>query len=368
MKICHLTLNQLDLERRILNQAESAYSKKWQVVIIAHGQHNQPKQQLLPFGTLNRVTTGWFQAGPLKFVIFNIKLFWVLLIGRYSIVHCHDLWTLPAAALISYFSRFRLIYDAHEFYAGLEIFTHRKIRKSLWMFAEKLFIKSAAAVITVSEPIGILFRKRYPDLKHVYILRNLPKSQRVEATKLKSPNHQLVFHGHFKPGRGLKNLFLALRDTEAVELTLIGGGELKENLIELSRSQGLNSRIHFKDYIPPDELVAFIAQFDIGIVLFQPSSLNYAHALPNKLFEYLMAGLPVLASNIDTLSAYINQFDFGITVDPDDVRAITEGIQTMITAPVKMKNWHQNALSASEVLNWEQEEHKLIEIYGQITD
>jgi hypothetical protein len=131
MKICHLTLNPIDLERRTFNQAEPTYLNNWQVVIVADGQHTEPKRQQPTFGTLQRINTEWFKGGPLKFILFNIKLLGVLLVNRYSIVHSNNLWTL-SAAMMSLVSRFIMIYNAYEYDAGLEIFTRRKVREAIW--------------------------------------------------------------------------------------------------------------------------------------------------------------------------------------------------------------------------------------------
>jgi glycosyltransferase involved in cell wall biosynthesis len=113
-------------------------------------------------------------------------------------------------------------------------------------------------------------------------------------------------------------------------------------------------------------LISTAAGADLGIVLFEPTSLNYTYALPNKFFEYIMAGIPVLASNIETFEEYINQYKVGMTVDPSNVMAIAQTIKIMLSDEIKLKKWRDNARKASDVLNWENESAKLKKIYEKI--
>ncbi len=104
----------------------------------------------------------------------------------------------------------------------------------------------------------------------------------------------------------------------------------------------------------------------MGVVLFEPGSLNYASALPNKFFEYIMAGIPVLASQIKTFQDYIDKYQFGTTVDPKDVEEIAKTIQSMLADDERLERWRRNAKSASEKLNWDSEAKKMNKIYEEI--
>jgi len=127
--------------------------------------------------------------------------------------------------------------------------------------------------------------------------------------------------------------------------------------------EGLQNRIIFRNYVPIQLLISTSAQADIGAVLFEPTSINYKYALPNKFFEYLLAGLPILASNIDTLHYYINKYEVGITVNPGSVDSIAQGIVKMISNHAQFQRWKENARLAVNELNWGNEERKLINLY-----
>ena len=299
---------------------------------------------------------------------FNWKVFLFLIKKPLEIIHCHDLWVLPAAVILSLFKHCNLIYDAHEFYGGLEVFNRNKIRKKIWMAFEYLAIPRVDVLITVSEPLADLYQKKYPNLKSVRVIRNLPKTEfSDEGLKTSgfpvTKDAVILFQGHFRPGRGLLNLFKAFSEIEDAHLVMIGGGELEEDLKEVVEKKNLAKRVTFMGYLPTDDLIRITAQADLGIALFEPTSINYAYALPNKFFEYIMAGIPVLASNIKTFEDYIGTYQVGLTVDPSDISAISRKLVDMLSDGEKMRQWRSNARKASKELNWELEAKKLIQIY-----
>ncbi|MCK5506787.1 MAG: glycosyltransferase, partial [Thermodesulfovibrionia bacterium] len=133
MHICHITINPIDYERRILNQARSAIDFGYQVDIISLKvpENKEGNTQLKPY--IWPLETPFYKGGALKFLHFNWKVILFLIKKPLDIIHCHDLWVLPAAALLSLFKHCHLVYDAHEFFGGLEIFNRNKIRKNIWM-------------------------------------------------------------------------------------------------------------------------------------------------------------------------------------------------------------------------------------------
>jgi glycosyltransferase involved in cell wall biosynthesis len=369
--IFHITINPIDYERRIINQAESARKAGFQVQVISLGvTGHQPLNEDLSF-SVRRLSTPFHKGGMLKFIHFNWKTFWLLLFQGIDIIHCHDLWVMPAAWLLRLLKKSRLIYDAHEYYAGLEIFNRNKHRKKIWMAIEYLSIPAVDLLVTVSEPLANLYRQKYPNLQAVEVIRNLPKSETskgpAQAVTFPDALHPVVlYQGHFRPGRGLVNLLRAMPLIENVHLVLIGGGELENELRQLVEDHDLRDRVTFLGYLPIKDLIKTSAQADLGIVLFEPTSLNYTYALPNKFFEYLMAGIPVLASNIDTLKSYIDEYQIGMTVDPSDSRAIAEQVRVMLSDSKKLDFWRKNAQKAAKILNWNNESVKMNLLYENI--
>jgi glycosyltransferase involved in cell wall biosynthesis len=149
-------------------------------------------------------------------------------------------------------------------------------------------------------------------------------------------------------------------------LVLIGGGELEDEIKNKVAKLNLHNKVILTGYIPTDQLIKTASCADLGVVLFEKTSLNYAFALPNKFFEYIMAGLPVLASNLETFEAYIKKFEVGLTVDPNDIENIGRSINLMLADESQIDRWREKAREASKVLNWENESKKLTKIYEKL--
>ncbi len=370
MHLTHLTINPIDYNRRIINQASTAVNDNLLVLIICLGRRGELKYQTTSFGCVRRIISPFPKGGPLKFIHFNFRLFLLLLPERTDILHAHDLWVLPAAALISLIKRNRLIYDAHEYYAGLEVFNRHPLRGRLWMIVEKLLIRYVTVMFTVSEPLARKYRERYPNIRDCKVIRNLPvweKPSKEKAAPFPRPfTNMLVYHGHLQPGRGLENLIRAMTPLEDTGLVIIGTGELLGKLVALIDQHQVQAKVLIKDYIDMESLISTSAQADIGVVLFEKTSVNYSHALPNKFFENIMAGLPVLTSDIDTLSGYVQKYNLGRTVDPSDPDLIAKTIREMTGNPEALQTWRSNAYSAARELNWDLEAEKMRKIYEKL--
>ena len=371
MDIYHLTINSIDYERRIKNQAESSRNNGQKVEIIALGKPGESSTFMWDDIPVRRLKTVFHKGGPLKFIHFNFRLFFYLIFQPLKVLHCHDLWIMPSVYLLRLFKTFSVVYDAHEYYEGLEIFNKNRIRKKLWMMVEKRIIRSIDILITVSEPIAGLYHQKYPHLHEIEVIRNLPKqivsSKTYHVTNLPETNKKLIlFQGHFKPGRGLFQLIEAMVFVKDAHLVMIGGGELENEIRRKIKDLDLQNKISLTGYIPTDQLLATTSVGDLGIVLFEKTSLNYFYALPNKFFEYIMAGIPVLASNLETFTDYMKKYDVGLTVDPANVREIADSITKMISNDKQIKIWKENANKASKILNWENESLKMNQIYEKI--
>jgi len=370
MKILHITINPIRLERRILNQVRSALARSYHIMLMALSTNKDEKSDTEEYQYIP-IYTGFHRGGALKFLHYNLKVFLKGIRLYPTIIHAHDLWILPAAMLLSIYKKVPLIYDAHEYYQGLEIFTKRKIRKKIWAITEKLCMLAVNALITVSEPLAQLYRNEFNTLCPVHVIRNLPEYEVPDpelANILERPEKEkiILYHGHFKPGRGLKNLILAVKEIENTRLYMIGGGELEKNLRQITSQNVLGDRVIFMDYLPLQQLISTAAQADIGVALFEPTSLNYSYALPNKFFEYIMARLPVLASNIETFKSYISKYDVGKTVNPENISDISKRLREMLSEDSSLEKWSRNAELAANELNWNNESQKMIAIYEKL--
>lgn len=373
-KILFITIDPIEYRRRVLNQIAAAKQAGFAVQAISAAEYGKQYEKETEPCPIRRIYLP-LDSGPLKFILFNIKLFFKICFRHYAVIHARGLWTLPGIYKYILCHRSRLIYDAHEYFAGHEIFHTRPVRKFIWLLVQRMTMPYVDTLITVSEPLAEAYRRDYPKLKNIQVIRSLPSladfSQ--EAKTITKPAKALFtfhFHGYFHKGRALEQIILAFEELSdpGTRLMFIGKGPLEGRLKQMVKERNLERQIVFHDFIPNEQLIDFIRRADVGLALIQADSVNRKYSLPNKFFEYLMAGLPVLASNIPTLEAYIQQYRVGLTADPDDPRAIAAAMRKMLVAKEELESWRRNCIAAAHELNWEKEAQKMRNIYQHILD
>ncbi len=149
-------------------------------------------------------------------------------------------------------------------------------------------------------------------------------------------------------------------------LLIVGSGDVIEYLHELQEKFDLQEKVIFVDKVPLKELANYTRNSDLGLTLDKPTSINYQLSLPNKLFDYLQAGIPVLASNLVEVARIVNDYQVGEIIDNHDPKEIARKINEMLGDPDKMVSWKYNIEKASKELCWEKEEEVLMEIFKEV--
>ena len=368
--ILHTTISPCDNERRIFNEAISAGKQGYQVGIVALKTPELPASSQLDGIRLERISIKRWQGGPLKFLAFNLKLFRRLLGYDFRVLHCHDLWVLPASAAAACWRRSRLVYDAHEFYRGLEIFLRKKVAGFIWAITEWIFIKKVDTLISINRYHAELFRNTYPALSCIDILFNFPSLAAIALTEqpllFRERENKVVFQGILKAGRALPELIEAMGSVAGGRIEFLGHGEIENELQQLTARKNLQDRIIFRGKKDWNSLLQETQKARAGLVLFQPRSKNYAYATPNKFFEYVMAGTPVIASDIATFRDLNAEFEVAVLVSPESIPDISKAITLLLTDAERWNRLHENCLQARKKWNWEAQEKVLIDIYRNL--
>ena len=366
-KIVHATINPCQDERRIFSEALTAVRNGYRVEIFALKIPDIEENTILSDIIIQRIPIKYWRGGPLKFITFNWKLFWKLLGEDFSILHVHDLWVLPATAVVSIFKKCKLVYDSHEFARGLEIFQQKHLSGKVWALTEKFLIKRVDVILTINSYHKQLFLETYPGIPEPEVIMNFPSRRSIlnynNLPKFQSRRNIVLYQGIFKNHRGLKQLIKAMVDVNSGSLELIGSGEIESSLRELVKIHGVNEKVIFRGRINWDQLLTQSSNAKAGLVLFEPVGLNYQYASPNKFFEYVMAGTPVIVSNIIPFKDFISSYEVGILVDLASEDSIALAIEKLLTDEKNWLKYHQNCLKAREVWNWELQEQKLIDLY-----
>jgi glycosyltransferase involved in cell wall biosynthesis len=292
-----------------------------------------------------------------------------------DVYHAHDLSGLPACYIAARLRHKRLIYDAHEL--PLAELNHRLFRRTRplldWLLAH--CVSRCDGTITVSPPIVEEICNRY-HAANVVLVRNIPPYQKVpESDRLRqflglsSEIRIALYQGILHAGRGLEGLIRAAAFLERNNvIIMMGNGKLEAELRALVISEGVADRVKILPPVPYKELLSWTASADMGLIVYPPDySQNVQMCLPNKLFEFIMAGLPVLASQLVAVADIVRTYDVGQVVTSLAPRDIGEAINTMLSDRATQAHMRRNALETSQqVLCWEKEKRQLIHLYREI--
>jgi len=264
------------------------------------------------------------------------------------IYHASDLYALPAMRSAARAHRARLVYDARELYAHVSAVTGRPLVQGFWRILEGHLIRHADAVFTVSASISehLLCTYRIPPptvLFNVPTYRPVTSAGRLRTLAGVDPEDVVVLHqGQMRTARGCERIVDAMADVEDAVMVFLGDGPLEPALRQLVARHGLKNRVRFIPPVSPDELLPLTADADFGVTLLENTCLNHRFALPNKLFEYLMAGVPVLASDLPEIRNVVEGFNVGCVVDPADREALVGSIRTMVSDKANRMHWAAN--------------------------
>ena len=294
---------------------------------------------------------------------------------RPDVVHAHDAATLLPALLGARLSGSRVVYDSHELASGVQY------RSGAWARVvnaiERLGAARADAIITVSDAIADRLRDRYGLASRPCVVRNVcalprPKGRRTRrlrsAIDVDEATPVVLHQGSAAPGRGCETLVRSLVHLDStVHLAFLGstapGYEVA--LDGIVDGLGLAARVHRLPGVPLPELLTWTREADVGVTLMQPTCENYRLTIPNKLFEYIAAGVPVVASETSGAAALVRGGGLGWTADPDDPRSVGAALRAAIGARADAA-LRDRLHKADASLRWESEQERLIALYGQL--
>lgn len=312
-----------------------------------------------------------FEKGPLFYAEYNFRLFLFLLFSKADLLISNDLDTLPANFLISKIKGVPLVYDSHEYFTEVPELLERKRTRSIWMWIEKQCIAGHSAYLTVSKPIAEAYRERYSI--EMSVIRNLPISYSknefhlsAESIIEKGDKKLILYQGSVNVDRGLEEMMDAMEFLPDFKLVICGDGDILQDLIIMKEGLDWKERIILTGNIVLENLPQYSIQADLGISIEKLKGLSYTYALPNKVFDYLQAGLPVLVSSMPEVVKLNDEFKFAVVIDQVAPKEIALAINEMFKSEEHYLSIAKNAEKAAQVLNWKSEEAKLIPVFERI--
>jgi glycosyltransferase involved in cell wall biosynthesis len=360
--------NDLVTDQRLKRHCGALYDEGYDILLTGRLLKESLPLEDRPYRT--RRVRHWFNKGFLFYAEYNTRLFFFLLFAPCDILHSNDLDTLPANYLISRLRARPLVFDSHEYFTEVPELTRRPVVRKIWETLESVIFPKLRYIITVNRSIALAYRKKYK--KEVHIVRNVPErinEKHAVSRKLYSlpENKKLIIMqgAGINRDRGAEEAVEAMQYIENAVLVIAGKGDILPELKRIVSRLSLQERICFINTLPYKELMRLTMICDCGLSLDKDSNLNYRYSLPNKLFDYIMAGIPVVVSDLPELRHIVEKYQIGLVTGSVSPKGIAEKVNCLLYG-TPVTNWKVNLKLASDDLNWDKEKHVLISLYRKI--
>ncbi len=311
-----------------------------------------------------------FEKGVMFYAEFQIRLFLFLLFKPKSVLVANDLDTLWPNYRISKLKGAELIYDSHEIFCEVPELQNNPKKKRIWEKLEGRIVPKLKYCITVNQSIANWFYNKYKVKFNV--VRNItnPLLLKSELTRqdLKLPidTKLIILQGAgINVDRGAEELIESMQYVDNAILLIVGGGDVIETLKDNCKKLNLESKVIFIPKQNPENLLHYTKCADIGLSIDKNSNINYQFSLPNKIFDYLHAGVPVLVSRLTEIEKIVSKYNVGTFIENHEPKHIAEQINFMLSSN-EYNTWKANTKKASEENNWENEQKVWKEIISAL--
>ncbi len=365
-KIITSVINNFDGDQRVQKVCGSLMKFGFEVEVVATNLRGEPKLEfpyLVHYLNLNS------QSGMKMYVDFNRKLFHKLLkiTKKDDILLANDLDALLPNYLVSKIKGCELVFDSHEIFSEAPTLYNRPFRKKIWKTLESFIVPKIKTFYTVSNGYADWFEKKYKIRPEIIMNVPVVKSNIVGELEIKLPEIRadekvLIYQGVINFSRGIDKMIEAMQFVENAQLWIVGFGPKKAEFEALTSQLNLNDKVKFIGQVSPLQLKLITPKADLGLSLEEDYGISYRYALPNKVFDYTHAGIPILGTNLPEIKHTIENYGIGKTVQNHEPQHIAKLIQEMLQEG--KTPYSENLKKAAEVFNWENEEKKLEKIYS----
>ncbi len=305
-----------------------------------------------------------FKTGALFYAEYNFRLFLFLLFAKFDVLLANDLDSLTANFLASKIRNKPLVYDSHEYFTEVPELINRPKIQRIWEWFEQKMVPKIKYAYTVCNSIANIYEEKYGT--PFKVVRNIPNAIKEPIIKNKNSTKIILYQGAVNIGRGLEQAILSMKFIDNAKLIIAGDGDIKLQLEKLVEKENLQNKVEFTGRLPIDKLVKLTPQADLGLSIEEDLGLNYRFALPNKLFDYIQAQVPVLVTDLPEMAEVVNQFKIGGITSTLEPKLLAEKIKEALFNIEKRKIWQENLKIAAKELTWEKEEKVLVEVFSNL--
>ncbi len=351
--------NDLSYDQRMIRICGSLTNAGYKVKLVGRKRKDSPTLVQKVFEQKRLYC--YFEKGKAFYIEYNIRLFLWLVFQKMDLICAIDLDTILPCLWISKLKGIPRVYDAHELFCEMKEVVTRPQTQRIWKAIEKYAVPRFKMGYTVSQPIAnILFN----DYGVSYsVIRNIGRIKPIQPGIKKEKI--ILYQGAVNEGRYFENLIPAMQWVNA-PLHIYGDGNFLEKARELIKKNALEQKVFLKGKILPSELPHITASALIGISIFENTGLSNYLSLSNRFFDYMQSGLPQLCSNYPCYREINDIYEIAVLISDHSPIKIASLLNNLIENEVLYKKLEENCLSASSILNWENEEKVLLAFYQKI--
>ncbi len=358
--------NDLSSDQRVHKVCSTLYQNGFDVLLV--GRLLTTSKELTARSYATKRMKLFFTKGVLFYAEYQLRLLILLLVSKFDSLHANDLDTLLPNYLASRLKRKELVYDSHEYFTEVPELQGNPVKKKIWELAEGFVFPHLKYVFTVNQSIADVYKQKYQ--KEIKILRNVPAHAMLNFSSqfqlpdfLNNKPYAILQGAGINVDRGAEELVEAMQYVNDLQLLIIGAGDviefLKKSVVQLE----LERRVFFIEKLPYEELLNYTHHAAFGLTLDKDTNLNYRYSLPNKIFDYAAAGIPILASSLIETKRIFDRYPIGLLVDNHQPKHIAEKMQQMMNDKNLIEVWRKNAKKVSEENYWENEVSEMLQIY-----
>jgi len=278
-----------------------------------------------------------------------------------AVIWSNDLDTLLASYIASRLKSNLLIYDTHEYYTGVPELKDRPFIRSLWRRLEKWLLPKVKFGITVSDSVARRYEAEYGI--HLTTIRNIPilstaENSLVEHSYELPKKPFIIYQGVLNKDRGLEELIMSMQWLKDYSLVIVGKGDIEQSLKKLVLDLDLSDQVTFLGLLRPSVLKTITPHAIVGVSIEKPTNPNYIMCLPNKLFDYMQAGIPIVAFPHPEIKKIIDAYECGAYIHEHEPEKLAKELKQILSSD-SMSLWKEASKEAALILNWEKEKEIL---------
>ena len=372
----HIIATPFTHESRVLKECRAAFDLGWNepAMVVALWEKGLPnEEEVEPDISVWRValrSRDWPKnlfVQVFKYIEWLYRIVSRMRKADLTIIHAHSVAALPAGVVLKMVTGVPLVYDAHELESHANGLSRLRSRLTRWL--ERLWISGADNTVTVCDSIADWYAREF-SMERPVVIRNVPAKPKdsVGGSTILRELHRIpdgdliyLYQGALAPGRGVEDLLAVFsKRLHGRHLVLMGYGSLED---EVSAAAAKSPNIHFQAAVPPSEVLRYTSSADIGLCLIENTCLSYYYSLPNKLFEYLLTGLPVMVNDMPEQRQIVERFNCGWVVPS----SLTEQVALIESIDAgELERYRAGAARAADAFDWEKEATALRQIYSEL--